>query len=39
MYTTTKGLGYRVNCGVKESCIEISRENKIVIEGQVVKIC
>jgi len=32
MYKTTKELGYRVNWGVKNSCIQMSRANKIVVE-------
>jgi hypothetical protein len=39
IYRTTKELGYRVNCGVENICIEISRGNKIVVERQIVKIC
>ena len=32
MYTMTKELGYRVNCGVKNSCIEYYKGIIIVYE-------
>jgi len=32
MYRMTKELGYRVNCGIYQSCVEISRGNEMVLE-------
>ena len=34
MYTTTKELGYRVNCGVGNSYIEMYRGNKMIGERE-----
>jgi hypothetical protein len=39
MYTTTTELGYKLNRGIKNICIEISTGNKILVDRQVVKIC
>ena len=36
---TKKELGYRVNRGIKNIFIEISKDNRIAVERQVLQIC
>jgi hypothetical protein len=39
MYRTTKELGYRVNCGVGNSSIEIYRGSEMVVLGRDDELC